>query len=237
MLPKIVTFFAAVFLCSTHSLFAQNKAPDEHKAYFDALYGKDNQLYSGTLYYPQSGIRGGVAFYGEKSEPYPSVLWINGTQYDNQQIKYDLVNQSMVLQFRDDFGARREIVLNPGTLDKIAIPDHRFIPNPFKQIDNRFLEVIYEGDLSCYISWTKEQAFRTTGDNAGYHYLKAKPAFYLLKNETLHSFKNRRTFLRLFPDERRKTIRAYLAAKQLNFKSINSYQLEMLIQYCEKTDQ
>ncbi|MGF7138609.1 hypothetical protein [Roseimarinus sediminis] len=237
MLPKIVTFFAAVFLCSTHSLFAQNKAPDEHKAYFDALYGKDNQLYSGTLYYSQSGVRGGVAFYGEKSESYRADLLIKGRLYENQLIKYDLLLQLMVLQFTDQVGAQREIVLNPDVLDLISIPGHRFIPNPYKQIDSRFLEVIYEGDLACYISWTKEQAFRTTGDNAGYYYLKAKPAFYLLKNEMLHSFRNRRSFLRLFPEESRKEIRAYLAEKQFNFRSMNTYQLEMLIQYCEKTDQ
>lgn len=237
MLLKVTCFFFFLTAGFLISLPAQNEAFQNIKYHFDAFYGKDNQLYSGTLYYPKSGIKGGVPFFGETSDAYEANIWIRGIKYLSQPIRYDLIQQSMVLQFNDHVGAQREIILNPNLIDSISFPDHRFIPNPFEEIDHHFIEVVYEGELSCYIGWTKEETFRTTGDNAGYYYLNARPAFYLLKNNSLYFFKNRRSFLQLFSEENRKAIKSHMAQNQLNFKRMDTNQIEKLIRFCEETIQ
>jgi hypothetical protein len=128
-----------------------------------------------------------------------------------------------------------QIILNRSGLDSVNTENYSFIINKIPEIRQPFVQLVYQGKISCYIGWYKELNFNTTGVNTGYKYTDEIRVNYLVINKEVHRFKNKHEFLHIFNGTQKVLIRKYLSSHRLRFKNMDETNLRALITYSEET--
>ena len=102
----------------------------EWKEYFNNSYGPDPNLVNGIRYlnlYPNSD---GHPFLAE-DQFYNGRLVIGNTEYLDVEIKYDICDQNIILQYSPFTGGKYQIVLNNEFVNEFLIDDNSFANIPF----------------------------------------------------------------------------------------------------------
>jgi hypothetical protein len=112
------------------------------------------ELISGEKYhYPYRAAHGNPFLTPDGTDD--ASVQLNGVVYENQDVKYDIYNQHIVLDFNDMTGASRSIILRPEIVDLFILDDRLFKKYPQEGNVERFGQVIYEGEISCFYFWKK----------------------------------------------------------------------------------
>ena len=230
---KIVLLICVVLFVVRTSL-GQNEPIDSLRADFDKLYGLDVLLTNGKKYFPDSNPVFGHPFWRSK-DPFLADLTISGKSFKNQRIKYNLNKQEFLLLYTNYNGQQGQIILNTSAMDSVNTGMYRFVPSAFPEIKQQFVQLIYQGHLSCYIGWYKELKFNTMGPYAGFEYTKDFRMYYLVSNGTVYQFTNKSSFLRIFSLKERAPIRKYITSNRFRFRKMDENNLRKLITYCDET--
>lgn len=224
-------FVMLFHLCS--SLGAQNSSgytAQEISEYAEERYGPLLELISGEkYYYPYREAQGNPFLYGEGSQT--ATLQILGRSYENQRIRFDVYNQFVLLDYDDETGAARSIILEDQFLDQFEVNGVLFKKCLNEQGAKQFGQVIYDGEISCYYLWEKRYSVNTRVGETQYSFSEPTRKSLLLINGQIHSFKSRRSFLRNFQGQRQIQIKAYLKQKALRFRKISDLEMGMLMEY------
>ncbi|HEY3388789.1 MAG TPA: hypothetical protein VGK38_04400 [Prolixibacteraceae bacterium] len=230
---KTILFICIVFFVVRTS-WGQNEPIDSLRADFDKLYGLDVLLTNGKKYFPDSNPVIGHPFWRSK-DSFSADLTISGRTFKGQSIKYNLNKQEFLLLYTNYNGQQGQIILNTSAIDSVNTGMYRFVPSVFPEIKQQFVQLIHQGHLSCYIGWYKELKFNTLGPYAGYEYTKDFRTYYVLYNGRVYHFTNKSSFLRIFNQKERASIRKYISSNRFRFRKMNEYNLRKLIVYCDKT--
>jgi len=238
VLSRILTLFITVQLlfsfCNSYNLYSQsNESIEIIQQNFDAFYGLNSELINGIKYFPQYSNARGSAFW-EGDEPHMARLVLNGMVFLNQKIQYDINRQEFILTYKDQIGAESKIVINHQILDSVIIDNHTFIKSNNKNIDQRFIEVLYQGIISGYLGFKKEVKFVSAGNESGYVYSKQKITNYLVYQNQVFHFKNNRSFLKVTPDVIRLSVNEYLRKNKITIRNASNEDIKMLFEYANQ---
>ena len=144
----ILIFF--LITCFSDSLFAQKPGNtdavfNEWKKFFDQSYGPDFELVNGVKYVYTFFNPSDHPFLGE-DRFYTGSAVINGCQFPDLKIKYDIWIQRIVLNHTFYSDEKEQIVLNNEFIDAFEFDDKLFRKYSFPETGTKFLQVIESSD-------------------------------------------------------------------------------------------
>lgn len=214
--------------------YGQSMSIDSLRADYDKLYGLDVLLNNGKKYFPDKNPIDGHAFWKSK-DPFLADVTISGRTFKNQSIKYNLDKQEFLLIYTNFNGQQGQIILNTSVIDSVNGSSFSFVPNKYPEIKQPFVQLIYQGRLSCYIGWYKELKISSiNGVKSGYEFSDDFHKNYLVYNGTVYRFSNKSSFLRIFNKTERISIRRFISANRYIFRSLDDIKLKKLMAYCDK---
>lgn len=206
----------------------------EISAYAEERYGPVVELISGEkYYYPYRKAKGNPFLYGEDSQH--ATLQILGRSYENQRIRFDIYNQLVLLDFYDETGAARSIILEDQFLDQFEVNGVLFKKFLNEQGLTQFGQVIYEGEITCYYLWEKRYSVNTRVGEPQYGFSDPTRKSLLVINGQIHLFKGRRSFLRNFRDQSQVQIKAYLKQESVRFRKISDQEMGLLMEFINQS--
>ena len=233
---KLNFFFVIFSLILSYPVISQGKLDQSETEllalYFDNVFGGDERLISGHIYYgPLKGSIQGHPYYIDDS-------WKNGiietptARFDGLQVKYDITLNKVILKYTTTDYAVYEIGLNSGSITRIQIGNSEFIPLPGTDdaTDIPFAEVISRGPLQYLISKKKSLEITGSTGSADYEY-KEYMKQYLFHKGTLIPFRSKNTLYRTFP-EIKKPLKRYVRQNSLYLIRNRINERKKLIDHC-----
>jgi hypothetical protein len=219
--PKwILGFFACLFF---HSAFSQAAISDSAfyqqvlqtavQRYRDAA-GSNLLLYKGaeyTSFYPNTT---GTPFFGTDSLQSGTVSY-DGIVYPNLPLKYDLVNNDLLLQAPQNL----LIKLAPEKVDSFHIGNHVFVrlqnDSSTQHVPAGFHERLYDGSITA---WQKQRKQPVRGFLAEdpEHFVQYD-TYYIEQEGRFYTIADEKDLLRLFGTQRN-AVKKYLRKERLRFK-------------------
>ena len=224
------------------SLSAQRELQkNEFHKWIEAKYGSDDLLVNGKMYLPKNPKINGHPFY-YKNQFLIGKTFIKGQLYDNLKLKYDILNDEVILKQNYDNESIVEVVLNYDMLDSFYI--YKDILNtesfPFikKQIVDGFesssgyLQQIYKGKFNVYIRYKKLYFPLYSEINPLGVFSNETSSIFIYKDSFFHEIKNKRALYSFFKGHKSK-IRKFLRKNKIKYKKANNIQLNQLFSYID----
>jgi hypothetical protein len=223
--------FPLLFILNQY-ISAQNPDPkdiDQLNTYFDQTYGLDQKLISGVQYYSKYPRSLGNEFLGE-GEFATGRLIMYGTEYNNVNIRYDLYNQRINLQFNYDSSAANTVIIESYKIDEFEMNGMLFRKSHFPGYDTSFFQIVAEGRISCLYYWYKNLTLQTS-QRYIYEFSEPGKKSFLLIDSTLSRYSGKKEFLKLFP-ENKSDVQKYLRKNQIRLRNAPDPVIAKLINYC-----
>ncbi|MFC2098349.1 hypothetical protein ACFLSP_01255 [Bacteroidota bacterium] len=228
----LITFF---FFINVSLLKAQQ--PDEQsvaklEAHLNELYGPDQFLVNGVRYYNTHISMDGHKFYGE-DEFTRGKLVLEDNQYHDVFLKYNLLDQQLILQHFFNKQVYYEIILSNSRISEFELDGKIFRKCYFPSTDTRFFQVLGDGDLACYYHWTKMLVTTYTESYRQGEFSNQKRKSYLLWQSKLYEFKGARSFARIFAQDQSQVLR-YIRNNRIRIKKATDAEMKELIIQCNR---
>ncbi|HEC42194.1 MAG TPA: hypothetical protein ENI20_05125 [Bacteroides sp.] len=234
-----IRYFLLLVLCSCpHLINAQagttaDSSLSEWKEYFDLSYGYDPNLVNGIRYlnlYPNSD---GHPFLAE-DHFYNGSLVIGNTEYEDVDFKYDICNQKIILQYSSFTGGKYQIVLNNEFVNEFKIDNKLFRKYSFSETGTRFFQIVTSGNIYCLYYWEKDLTDANYSLEYSYKFSSMKKKAYIIMNDQAYFFRNKRSFLRLFPEIYQKEIKQFIRANRIMVSNGSEKSIGQLVEYCNQ---
>jgi len=217
-------------------LYAQNNdqtAKDFYrlKEYFDRSYGSDFNLLNGKNYQVLYTNAIGHPFFNSDQFREGSLL-INGVYYEDLLLKYDIYNQLVILKYKGQWGQIERLILTGEFIDEFTLDRKLFRKMSFPETGSRFFQVVYTGEMSCYLIWEKNLVFTPSSLAYLYTFTSQSGKVYLYVSGQLKSIKSVSSLIEIFGSQYRKEIRQYKRRHWINFRNISDESLRQWIKYC-----
>jgi len=224
--------FPILLFLQHKKIYAQNPDPkviDQLNAYFDQAYGLDQKLISGVQYYNKYSRALGNEFL-DSDEFVKGRLVINGMEYNDVNIRYDIYNQRINHQFNYTSSTVNTVILEKYKIDEFEMNDMIFRKIFFPESDTSFFQIVAEGKISCLYYWYKNLTLQTSLRNV-YEFSEPRRKCYLLIDSTIFRYKGKETFLKVFP-ESKSEVRKYLSQNKIRLRHAPDPIVAKLINYC-----
>lgn len=202
------------------------------KSFVNQLYGADYQLINGIRYINLYPSADGHPYIGE-DRFYRAKLGINKRIYNNVEIKYDICNQKVILQYPHFSGNTDKIILNNEFIDEFEIDGRLFRKYTFNDVVPRFCQVVAQGNIDCIYYWNKE-LLKGLSASSFFTYSPEIKTSYLVIDHKLYPFRGRKSFVKLFPSKYHKEIISFLKSNNIWFRDANDTSIQHLMVYCNK---
>lgn len=212
------------------SQVTQVRTGREISEYAEEQYGPATTLINGEKYYYPYRMASGDPFLEHNENELASVR-IQGKLYNDQVIQYDIYNQLVVLEFIGLTGALRSIILRTELLDQFTLGKKVFRKYPAEDGSERFLQVLYEGKVSCYYFWKKRYTPDPKVGVYRYSFSEAIRQSFLTIHGEDYPFKGRRSFLQCLPGADRPTIKTYIQKNRIRIRKASDPEMHRLLEY------
>jgi hypothetical protein len=203
------------------------------KEYFDLSYGPDYNLINGIEYlYLYSNVTG-HPFFGE-NRFYTGRLVIDDQEFQDVDIKYDIYNQNIILRYLLVSGGLNQIILNNEFIQEFNIDGRFFRKYFFPETGTRFFQVVASGKINCLYYWEKNLDQSSSSAWNPYSFALQKKQAYIVINNKIYPFKNRRSFVRLFPAQYQKEIKQFIRKNRIWLKRASDNGMRRLIEFCNQ---
>lgn len=192
-------------------------------------YGPDMVLINGEKYHYPYRAALGNPFLTSSGTDNASVL-VNGVVYENQHLKYDIYNQLIVLEFNDMTGALRSIILRNEILDQFILDDRLFKKIPHEGSAERFGQVIYEGEISCFYFWKKRYSVDSKVGQNQYSFSDPIRQSYLMTDGQVILYKGKRSFLNCIPAQERVQIKAFMKKNRIRIRKESDTDMRLFLE-------
>jgi hypothetical protein len=206
-----------------------NQVIGKLNAYFNEVYGLDQKLISGVQYYNKYPRALGNEFLGSV-EFDRGRLVINGVEYNHVDIRYDVYNQQINLQFKYNTTAINTVIIEKDKIDEFELRGMQFRKCYFPQTDTSFFQIVAEGKISCLYYWYKNLTFQTSLRNV-YEFSEPRKKAFLLIDSVLYRYNGKLSFIKLYP-ETRSVVRKYIRQNQIRLRDAPDPIIKNLIDYC-----
>jgi hypothetical protein len=213
----------------------QSQDPSE-QSYLDVKenaeerYGPIAELVNGEKYNFTYRASGGDPFF-ETDVSDKAVVQINGRIYTDQNVRYDIYNQLMVLEFASGSGATESVVLKNEWLDYVLIGDRLFRQFPEDDGSPRFAQVINEGRYSCIYFWEKRYLPNLDAGGKSYYFSEPIRRSYVVEAGIVTPFNSKRSFLKCFPKQNKPAIKQKIKEQRIRFRKAGDKEMALLMKF------
>lgn len=226
--PLIITFL--LVLPGFTDLFAQQPSIAEYLAECERKYGSDTDLVNGEKYfYPYRQSQGTPFFF---DDPRNAVIEIHNKEFDDQQLRYDIFNQNLVLDFTDLYGARSSLILRNEWVGSFAFGSQQFRKMEGPDGKSGFYQVVIDGPITCVYRWSKSYKLNLNSGVQNYYFTEPAREAYLLIEGKFHPYRNNSSFQKAFEPETQKQVKQFLRQSRIRVKMASDSQIRHLVEYC-----
>ena len=192
------------------------------------LYGPEIELVQGEKYfYPYNLVKGDPFF--EYISTGETVLWIEGKPYKGYSLKYDVYTQLLVLEYKDKDRTPVSIVLGNERIDRFNMGGKEFRKFRLDEDGEKFGQVAYEGEMTCLFFWYKVMDYEMVGGEKIEAFSPQRCKRCILKNGEFHSFRNKRSFLRILSEEQRMVIKPVIRQYRIRMRKVSDGTMHLLM--------
>lgn len=194
--------------------------PDNQFSYANLVnqfYGHDQSLINGILYYNR--------YPGTKGVPYlmsddfvDGELTIQGRIYPDVKIRYDILSQYVELAYVNMQGSGNWLFTVADHVEAFQVGEYQFLKLNLDGQSGKFYQVIRTGLFTCYIHWGK-RLLPIQNDHIFTKAFSDIDATNRLEMDgEINTFKNRKTFLELFPVDLQREIKRLLRKNRIKIR-------------------
>jgi hypothetical protein len=229
-----ILFIVALQLATLMPLAGQDNPMLDYLAEVSGKYGSDADLVNGEKYfYPYTRAEGTPYLYPVQQT---AKLGIKGKEFADQKVKFDIYNQQLVLEYTDSYGSFNNLVLRTEWVEYVDFGGMFFKKMTGPEGGDAYLQVIYEGRISCYYRWSKLYQLNLNSGVQNYYFTEPNRESYVHRDGVFSSYRNNRTFLKAFEKAERKLIKQHLKKNKLKVKQASNIQMAGIVQYCESIE-
>lgn len=200
----------------------------------EQVYSTDDLLVNGQIYRSERSLAKGSPYFGE-NEFSTGMAIIKGRKFDGVLLKYNLVDQRLLLRAPVESGRYVTILLNTNLVDAFTIDDQSFInaDNYFQKADiSGFYTLIYKGSFACLVDYKK--TFRAVYDTQTPNgsFTEARAEYFLLDGEELINISKKKALLKHFPIIKNE-IKSFMRKHKINYKKASLLSLNKIMKYCD----
>jgi hypothetical protein len=227
----IISLVLVCLLLHSFSLNAQNSfSTEELINHTLEIYSADPLLSSGILYYPEHQIAHGHPWLFTENWQ-AGTIYASGREYLNQQVKYDLISNGLILRTLYNSSNFAEIVLNRSVVDSCKTGTITFING--KYLPNGPLEMHFPGICTLngdtIIADYNKRYLPTYFDAPPYgKYTATSRSVYFIYNGEYIDISQRRDLLGIF-NENRKAIKKAIKKKGKRYDSLTPNEILQII--------
>lgn len=196
-------------------------------------YGPDQILFNGI--YPENIYRNalGHPFLGE-NKFFPGHLVAHKRLFDNIYLKYDIFDQNIIITQNPDSENPVKIIPPNKFISEFGINTRLFRKYRGDDGKDRFFQVVYDGEIKCLETWTKErvESFHTE-KYSSFRFKDETKKSYLLIDQKFCSFSTLNSFLKYFPKEMKPDLKKFFSTERINLASASDEQIKKLFSFCE----
>jgi len=232
-IPSLTWLIGCLLFVLPHSLHSQKSDPGilaELEQLISESYGPDQDLINGIEYFNLHIHSSGHKFLDE-DQYYQGRVAIDKKVYRNVFLKYDLLNQQVLLLIDHPLGGNKQIILNNIRINAFEINERIFHKYTFPGSGTLFYQVIGNDEMACLYHFRKQEIPRAIDQYNLSEFTNVQRKSYLHWQSELHAFKGTRSFIRIFPDHQSQ-IKSYIRQNKLNIKNLNDTEMHRLISYC-----
>jgi len=200
----------------------------------DNLYGTNDMLVNGYPYrVPNDHILGHPYYLGDKWME--ATLHISGNCFDNQQVKYNVVDNVLILKADVKGGSKLLVRTNRLLIDSFRIEDQLFVNASLildKDTDPGFYQVIYNGEVQFIRKFSKQFIRDYGGTSPQGRFSSTDEERFLIRGDEMQHVNSRWSFIRSFPKAKRKAIRRYLRRHSVRYSRADFEELVDLSKFC-----
>lgn len=221
----IYPFLVLVLFSFSGKLISQDAAK-----VLDRVYGLDQLLYNGKKYsyFLPPGTGGNQFLFSPdfiKGE-----VTIKGELFKGIDLNYDIYNQQLLLQYANETGASEMLEISKAWLESFRLGDMEFKYLTFTD-GPRYYQVVGNGPAYILFYWWKE--LKLDVSYSGGHHTFTPPARYqyVLVNNDLHPFRNKRSLVAAFDPALKSQIRNYIHHNKIKLKKASDQTMAALINF------
>lgn len=199
----------------------------------EKLYGPDPDLFNGRKYNDTYRTTEGHPFF-EVNSDLPSTLKIRGKVYRDQQLRFDIYNQLLVLDYTDFSGATGSIILRDERVDYFTLGKLLFKKFPDSDGELRFGQVIHEDVYSCIYFWDKMYMTELRDGKRYFSFSDQQRNAVIVRNGIALPYKNQKSFLKCFPREDRPVIKSFLKEEGIRVQRAGDPEMIFAIQHVNR---
>lgn len=199
---------------------------------FDGLYSPDQELYNGKryMYFPPLQA-GGHQFLESESFSEGSVS-LRGKQYADLLLNFDIYNQQLVMRYSNQLGATEQLVVSDAWLQAFSFGGKKFKYLQMPDSTYQIAQVIGEKPFEILQIWHKNLSLETGLGSSNHNFSKALKKTWLRNNELMQAFQNKRSFIKLFPNDFQSDLKKYMRKHRVSFKKSSDETIEELLHFC-----
>ncbi|MBE9517762.1 MAG: hypothetical protein IMY68_04300 [Bacteroidetes bacterium] len=223
-----ITVLAA--LLGLSNLLAQQVSITDYLAECERKYGSDADLVNGEKYfYPYRQSQGDPFFFSDSRS---AVIRIHDKEFAGQQLRYDVFNQKLILDFQDIYGASSSLVMRSEWVESFAFEKQDFIRMKGPEGELEFLQLVTGGQISCVYKWSKDQLLNLTSGVQSYYFTEPTKESYLVIEGKFYSYRSNRAFLKAFDPELQKSVKQFIKQAKVKVNKAPDSQIRHLVEYC-----
>ena len=207
------------------NLLSQEKAEE-----FDKVYGLDQLLYNGIkyTYFLPSGTGGNQ--YLISPDYIKGDLTIREKTFNDVMLNYDIYNQQLLLQYVTGTGALNVLEVSKAWLSSFKLGNMHF-----EYLDagkeSRFYQLLGDGPVRILYYWHKSLKLDMAYGTTNYTFSPAVKETFILLNDKIIPFGNKRGLLNIFEGEKRDKLKTYLSKYRIKLKKASDHMIAVLANY------
>ena len=200
---------------------------EELKSQAENKFGPPAELLNGEKYYYPYSTSIGNPFLQVSGN---GSLQIDGTVYRDQQLKYDIYNQLLVLEYRDQSFAPVSIVVGMERLDSFTIGGLSFKKYRDPEGNMQYGQVVYEGRYSLIYFWRKTYSPELGNGGKQYEFSESMRTSVILSDQHRYPYKGNRSFIRVFPKGDREQIKQEIKNQRIRVKKATDREMKAIME-------
>jgi len=227
---RTLTITVLTALLGLSNLYAQQASITDYLVECERKYGNDADLVNGEKYfYPYRQSQGDPFFFSESQS---AVIRIRTKEFAGQQLRYDIFNQQLILDFQDIYGANSSLVMRSEWVEAFSFEKQDFIRMKGPEGDPEYYQLVSGGDISCVYKWSKNQQLNLTSGVQSYYFTEATKDAYLVIEGKFYPYRSNKAFLKAFETELQKSVKQFMKETKLKVNKASDIQIRHLVEYC-----
>jgi hypothetical protein len=202
----------------------------------DPVYGTDPLLINGKYYtfLLPSNTDGNQYFTGLQFEAGSAT--IRGVTYTGLLLNYDIYNQQLILNYKNNIGAGNLLTLSDAWLEKFSFRGYDFELISTQDSLKKIFQVLGTGQNRILYYWTKDLALDSFHGARNHTFSSAKREMNILSGTQIFKYLNNKGFISAFEPGERTVIKEYLQRNHVKVKKAPDLTMTEVINYCNSID-